>query len=332
MTSTTGESSSSPGIQNPDMRALRNFITAQDATQFDNVDESMVIIDLTHSNLIQRHIEIRFFKHDFLETLRKRIHQKTGTAPQFQHLQVKEGDRVLVEIPPETSDALKLGYFGILYHGLTVHCIDTNPYSESRKGGYEDTSLVQKYVMDDETYQKRQNTLHSWIQEKKEENPNFTLSKHMYEHQQLVEARKRHKQGLSLPQGYVIDSRGEVVRDEADDPEPVSNNISTEDIAVLSNIEVGQRCQIEPGQRRGKVAWKGQLATSSSAATGTSTTMKQNYVGVLLDEPSGHNDGTFENQRFFEAPPRHGIFVRPHNLEVGDFPERDLWDDSEDEL
>jgi tubulin-folding cofactor B len=70
-----------PEIKNKDLLAVRGWVTARDATQYDAVHQSTVILDLTHSNLQQRHIEIRFDKHDTLERLRNRIHQKTGTAP-----------------------------------------------------------------------------------------------------------------------------------------------------------------------------------------------------------------------------------------------------------
>lgn len=102
-----------PNIRNKDLLALRGYITANDATQYDHVHESTVLLDLTHSNLLQRHIEIRFDKHDTLERLRQRIHQKTGTSPQFQHLQIKSAGQLLREIPPEHDDHYKLGYFGL---------------------------------------------------------------------------------------------------------------------------------------------------------------------------------------------------------------------------
>ena len=37
-----------------------------------------------------------------------------------------------------------LGYFSIT-HGMTVHCVDIDPNSASRGGGYEDVSLVERY-------------------------------------------------------------------------------------------------------------------------------------------------------------------------------------------
>ena len=313
-------------IQNRDLLALRQYITAQDETQYSSVHESTVILDLTHSNLQQRHIEIRFSKSDLVSSLRSRIHQKTGTSPQYQHLQVYESGEMVAEIPPETSDDYKLGYFGLLHHGMRVHCMDLNPLSESRNGGYEDTSLVQKYVMTDQDYDRRDNTLRSWGRQQKEQDPTFTLRKHAAEHRALTEAQRQHKLGLPLPDGFVVDSTGQVVKDEPDIEIKPSNNATTVSDEFgpesIQGIQVGQRCQVEPGQRRGRVSFVGEVAQLGGGGY---------WVGVVFDEPVGQGDGTVQGVRYFDAAPKYGGMVRGKKVQVGDFPERDLFD-SEDEL
>ena len=188
-------------INNSDLLALKSYITGKDGTQYAHVQQGVVVLDLTHSNLIQKHIEIRFDLHDTLATLRQRIHQKTGTPASFQHLQVQSGGNVIAEIPPDTADTYKLGYFG-LQHGMTVHCIDLDPHSGSKGGQYEDTSLVQKFVLSDDEYNQRKGTLRDWGREQKSKDKNFSLAKHAREHRELMEAQRQAKLGLPLPEGF----------------------------------------------------------------------------------------------------------------------------------
>jgi tubulin-folding cofactor B len=292
------------------------------------------MLDLTHSNLKQRHIEIRFDKHDTLEHLRLKIHQKSGTAPHFQHLQIKSANQIMQEIPPETDDHLKLGYFGLVHHGLEVHCVDLNPHSGSAGGQYEDTSLVAKYRMSDEEYNQRKGTLREWGEEQRAKDPNFSMAKHAKLHREMVEAQRAHKQGLPLPKGFFLDTNGKVCRDDDDDDEtPVaSKDPSLEEDELLhgeesvAGKEIGMRCQVQPGSRRGLVSYVGPIPELGPGQ----------WMGVTFDEPVGKTDGGVpkgDNKRYFEAMDKHGGFVRGINVEVGDFPERDLFEDSdEDEL
>ena len=66
-------STTKPEIRNKDMLAVKAYIMAKDATQYDDVHKDTVILDLTHSNLIQKHIEIRFELHDTFATPRRLI-------------------------------------------------------------------------------------------------------------------------------------------------------------------------------------------------------------------------------------------------------------------
>jgi tubulin-folding cofactor B len=312
-------------IVNPDVKAIKAYIQAQDGAAFTAVDPDIVVLDLTHSNLQQRHVEIRFYKQDALETLRLRIYRQTGTPPADQHLRVYEGSVLVADIPADTDDSLPLGRFGLVHHGMRVHCTDMNPHSGSAGGAYEDVTLVEKFRLTEEQYAKKAGTLRSWAAEQKLKNPNFTLQQHATDHLALVEAQRAHRLGLALPEGFFLDSAGKVVREEPDvvAPPVAADQDGEYGEMTVSHAKVGQRCQVSPGERRGAVAYVGKLPEIGTAW----------WVGVVLDEPSGQNNGTFEGKHYFETPgPRYGCVVRGRHVDVGDYPERDWLEDSEDEL
>lgn len=325
-------------INNEDLLALQSYVTANDARQYSDLHADTLVLDVTHSNLKQRHIEIRFDKHTTIATLRDKIYQQTGTKPHYQHLQFLSSPGAsppLFEIPPEQDNNRMLGYYS-LSHGITVHCIDLDPHSGSKGGGYEDTSLVKKYVMSDEDYNKRKGTLRDWGRQQKEKDPSFTLAKHAKEHRELMEAQRQAKLGLELPKGFEYGADGKVVRIETIDEEPqMINGSSIEEKKesefgkeTVEGIEIGMRCEVRPGTRRGKIAFVGEIVELGDGGY---------WVGVIFDEPVGKTDGTAKGgKRYFEAPgSNYGGFVRGKNVEVGDFPERDIMDeleDSDDEL
>jgi tubulin-specific chaperone B len=297
---------------------LKAYVTAGDVSSYQNIHENTVVLDLTHSNLKQQHIEIRFDKHQTVDDLRHKIYQKTGTPHDFQHLQVFSGANMVVEIKPTDPSTTKLGYFS-LQHGMRVHCVDLNPNSISRGGALEDVSLVTKYEMSNEEYNKRKNTLRSWGQEKKAEDPTFSLAKYGKDHQKLMEAKRMHKLGLPLPDGFKLDAEGNVVKDVANDDENGPDSVA--------GIEVDMRCEVQPGGRRGTVKYVGEVPELANAGG--------YWVGIVFDEPVGKSDGTVQGQQYFEAMPKFGGFCRGKNVNVGDYPERDLFDelsDSDDEL
>jgi tubulin-specific chaperone B len=352
-------------IRNSDTLALRRYITARDDNPYD-LSPTTVLLDLTHSNLKQRHIEIRFDRHDSVEQLKLKIHQKTGTPPHFQHLQFKVCGEILQELNSDAYDHYKLGFFiggtndntssASAVYSYEVHCVDTNPNSCSVGGQYEDVSLVEKYKMSDAEYDKRKGTIRDWSREQQAQDSTFSLAKHAREHREWVEARRQHKLGLPLPPGFVLDSTGEVIRDEPD-VDDLNNNSNINSVSgntvettatttefdetSVSHAIIDARCQVDPGKRRGKVSYIGLVPELGSGQ----------WIGVTFDEPVGKTDGSVSvpvnakkggpssggsddpttTKRYFEAMPRYASFVRGKNVEVGDFPERDLLEDSDDD-
>ena len=329
------------------MLAVRAFVTAHDVASAASitVDKDVVLVDVTHSNLQQRHVEIRLHKTSTVDQLRVKIHQQTGTPPQFQDLQLYHYNDLSsssnhhqqqqqqhhspprFEIPAQSSsyEQYPIGYFIADQRGWLVHCVDTNPQSLSARGGLEDVSLVPKFRLSEAQYDaKTQHTLRAWKRQQQAVDPSFTLQKHAAAHAALHAAVAGHRRGQPLPNGYQLDRDGRVVaKVAATTSTPIKNTMTSLGPDTVEHVIVGDRCQITAGRRRGVVAWKGEIASLGSGGY---------WVGVRLDEPMGKHDGSLAGgARYFEAPSQHGTFVRGHHVECGDFPERDIMEDDDDD-
>ncbi|KAI9340791.1 CAP Gly-rich domain-containing protein [Zopfochytrium polystomum] len=97
--------------------------------------------------------------------------------------------------------------------------------------------------------------------------------------------------------------------------ESTPSNESEEFREEASKIQVGDRCKVETEQEGG-------LAKLGTVRFVGKTQFKPGYwVGVEYDEPVGKHDGTCQS--------KHGAFVRPNKLTIGDFPEEDLLGEEE---
>jgi len=88
---------------------------------------------------------------------------------------------------------------------------------------------------------------------------------------------------------------------------------------LIKPMNVGDRCEVSGG-RRGEVKYLGKCVLGMGF-----------WVGVAYDEPVGKNDGSVRGTRYFEADEKYGGMVRPNLVEVGDYPEEDLFSDSSDD-
>jgi tubulin-folding cofactor B len=232
------------------------------------------VLDFSHSNLKQQHIEIRFDKDEhLLENIQHRIYQKTGTSPSNQQLYVYHGNECLGDLSQQN--------IAILRNGMRIHCVDDNPFSISRGGSLENTKLVEKFRLTDEQYNQKKTTLRAWARKQQEENPNFTLG-----------------------------------------------HVQRYNKASVAHCIISERCQVEPGKRRGTIKWTGTFIDGD----------RTYFVGVHLDEPVGQNDGTYKGERYFEnCPQGYGCFARGENVQCGpEFVDRGMDSDSstssEDEI
>lgn len=93
---------------------------------------------------------------------------------------------------------------------------------------------------------------------------------------------------------------------------------------LVQDMKVGSRCRVLNimSERRGVIRYVGKIEELDKG--------ESVWVGIEFDEPVGKNDGLIGDVRVFQARPKHGSFVRPKQVEVGDFPEEDLFSDDEE--
>merc|ERR1711933_152462 len=83
--------------------------------------------------------------------------------------------------------------------------------------------------------------------------------------------------------------KGEELGEEGGTARASWNEMTREEIDAA--FPIGGRCEVDPGARRGAVAF-----------AGTVVGMKGLWIGVRLDEPQGQNDGSKDGKQYFECP------------------------------
>lgn len=160
--------------------------------------------------------------------------------------------------------------------------MDTRP--PGARPNYTDTSGVEKYIMPEEEYAKKADSVLAW--------------------------KKAEKLGRFNPNAP---SREQAKL------EALGKEVEERDIAV------GKRCRVGGDDaRRGQVMYVGEVAEIPGGAGA--------WVGVRLDEPVGKNDGSINGTRYWveESALRHGVFVRPERVEIGEWPVVDDLEDMEE--
>ena len=108
--------------------------------------------------------------------VKEKLMTHVGSNVSTMRLSLKDWDGALVA--PMTDDSKMLGYFSP-EDGWTIHIDDTDAHSASAGGWLEDVSLVQKYEISEEDYNKRENTYRKFKEKKLAEDPTWTIEKEM---------------------------------------------------------------------------------------------------------------------------------------------------------
>ncbi|XP_068662446.1 tubulin-folding cofactor B [Aristolochia californica] len=232
--------------------------------------DDSVLLRVTHSNIKSFSADVRFSLQTTVESAKEKLWRKCGTSVESMKLDLYDDTGAKV---CEMDDNLRpLGFYSP-QDGYRVHIIDLDPASVTSGGWLEDTSLVEKYSISDEAYNKRDGTF------------------------------RKFKEKLATQSPSVLENK-------------TSDNYMDD---LSSRIKVGDRCEIEPGAKRGVVKFVGRAETVAPGF----------WVGVEYDEPLGKHDGMVKGKRYFECRPLHGALLRPDKVKVGDYPERDPFDEDE---
>ncbi|XP_020674403.1 tubulin-folding cofactor B isoform X2 [Dendrobium catenatum] len=218
--------------------------------------DKTVLLRVTHSNIKGFSSEVRFDLEMSVEAAKEKLWKKCGTSVDSMLLVLY--DDVGSKICDLSDNASPLGFYFPL-NGYHIKVIDQDPSSVSSGGWLDDTSLVEKYKISEEAYNK-------------------------------------------------LDSNFRKFKEKM-----LSQN------AMTHEKKVGDRCEVEPGEKRGVVKFVGKVENRGPGF----------WIGIQLDEPLGKHDGMVNGKRYFECLPQHGILLRPEKVKVGDYPERDPFDEEE---
>ena len=294
-----------------EMRALREYVTAA-PSGIQNRGDGTVLLQVTHSNLKAVFMELRFDMHMTIAALKEKLMSHVGTNASAMSLSLKSPDKAVMFSGLE--DARMLGFYSPT-DGCILHVVDGDPFSLSAQGGLEDVSKVKKYEMSDEDYNARENTYRKFKEQKLREDPDWSF---------YGEIAKRMGQEKPAAAPKVTDE--DFMREHAE------------------GIEVGMRCEVSPGERRGWVRYVGRqeprreaepcCGSGAGCGAGAAPVLPLGWwVGVEYDEPLGKNNGSVKGVKFFECADNFGAMIRPDKVKVGDFPPiaDDLFE-SDDEL
>lgn len=182
------------------------------------------------------------------------------------------------------SRVIPLSRFGISHIKVKsadaiFQVVDTRP--PGVRENYTDTSGVDKYVMPEEEYERKADSVLAW--------------------------KRAQKLGRFDPNA-------------PDHEKAKIANLEQE--LSQRGIEVDKRCRVGGDDlRRGVVKYVGEVKDIPNGVG--------SWVGVQLDEPVGKNDGSISGTRYWgqASELKHGVFVRPDRVEVGNYP---IMDDLED--
>ncbi|CAO3612417.1 unnamed protein product [Mucor hiemalis] len=220
--------------------------------------------------------ERRFDKSLTISQLKYKLEPITGIPYSTQKIDLYQGNNLQ---GPLDNDERMLGSYPVEDY-MRIQVTDTNPHRV--KNQYTDVSLVEKFELTEDEYEKRTDTVRAF--------------------------KERNKLGRFSAEAAAAEEAIQLANQKAADA-----------------MKIGDRCQVlgedeSAAQKLGTVKFIGETKFQPGL-----------WVGIQYDEPLGKNNGTVQGEKYFDCPPKYGGFVRPVKVNVGDFPEEDIFL-SDDEL
>lgn len=203
---------------------------------------------------------------------------------------VKRRDQIRVEVtPPETEKPVMLA------NGEDACFIVLDSSSRAQR---------ELHIIDDEQEELRIET----------STPTLSISSSSgYEGNSLSQATASESVLCSIPSSMSMPSSTTGSGDEEENEDPNLKSAAEEaytksDLPVKVEklpewMTVGESVRISPDSKLGVIAFIGETEFSAGI-----------WVGVVLDSPTGKNDGTVNGVSYFTCKPKFGIFVKPDKL------------------
>lgn len=205
-----------------DMNALKQYVQGGRRA----VPIGTLLLDITHNLLQSRFVEISFSVTDTVNDIKARVYGMTGSSEQ--HMRLLLNGRIEMR----AEDNKLLGEYGA-QSGDFIHVIDEDPFSTARGGAMDDVTQVKKFELTEEEYDKRDGTYRAYKRKMLAQDPNWKSIYQINSEKRAAALREQRR-----AKGYP-DEKYE---------EPAS---------IRERIQVGMRCIVEPGDRRGEVKYVG---------------------------------------------------------------------------
>lgn len=209
-----------------DMGSLKSYVAGGARRQ---VPIGTLLLDITHNLLQSRFVEIAFNVTSSVDSIKQKVYGMTGSS--VEHMRVLLNGNIELR---ETDNKL-LGEYGA-QTGDFLHIIDEDPFSSARGGAMDDVSQVKKFELTEEEYDKRESTYRAYKRRMLAADPNWKSIYQLNSEKRLAAAREARRAAGYPDEKY----------------EPVES--------IRARIQVGQRCVVEPGARRGEVKFVGPVA------------------------------------------------------------------------